>query len=371
MKIDRKSLFRDESGTLTVFAVISYTTMIMLAGFAIDVAKVELERTKIQLAVDNAVLAGATLNMTPKPDTEDQYFSAAEIVDLYLAKADVPTDFLANYVVSDTPPAGLMPVDTGRYVEVSGSTSVATSFMHMLGFDYLDAGVGSTAMEVGEIPIEISLVIDVSASMASDTKLAALVVAAKEFVSIVMDGNDGVNPNLVSLSLVSYGSYVNAGRDLAAVVQGEYLYPEANINPDLLDYIPIEGLCGVFNDAAFTQAGLWDKGDFWAALPNTNWETNNAKASHSGHALEDSVCGNTLTSEILAVSNDEAEILKRLTDAKLFWGTSIDDGARWGVALLDPSMQGAINDLIGDGFSFVPGFPEDRVSYVEKDVLND
>ena len=386
MKLPR--FIRDESGTLTVFAVITYTSAIAMAGIAIDLARVEMERTRIQLAVDNAVLAGATLNTIIDPATGTTK-SPSEIVSMYLAKSDLPSGF--QYMTSSDATGTIAEGVAGaRVVSVSGSLTVGMVFMDMLGVDTLSMVVGAQALEVPESPVEVSLVIDVSASMNDALKLDSLVVAAKEFVTAVLAVNDGVDPNLASISLITYGGYVNAGRDLAAVTHGTYFTPETMLNPALYPgladgdssaspgyydasediYVPINGLCGIFDDSAFDEVGLWDVAEFKPALPNSNWKSNSSRAGKTGYPLDVPVCMSPTWSEILPVTNDEAALHARLDALKLSWATSIDDGVRWGVSLLDPSMQGPIGDLTDDSYSYVSGFPSQRITYVDEPVLD-
>ena len=120
-----------EEGSLTIFALITFITMITLAGFAIDTARVELERTKIQLAVDNAALAAASLNQSLDPET-GKVKSPGEVVDLYMAKADVSEAFRSSYRVVDQ---SFTEGNTQRTVEVTGSDSISTYFMELMGVD--------------------------------------------------------------------------------------------------------------------------------------------------------------------------------------------------------------------------------------------
>ncbi|MEO1562602.1 MAG: pilus assembly protein TadG-related protein [Pseudomonadota bacterium] len=381
---------KNEQGTLTIFALITYTTAIALAGMAIDLARAEMQRTRMQLAVDNAVLAAASLRLVKHDDTGVP-LTTQEIVDLYLAKADVPKDF--TYTTS-TDASGTMAdgVEGGRIISVESTTTMGALFMDLVGVDTLTVGAIGQAMELPEDPVEVSLVLDMSASMNSAEKMDSMIEAAKGFVTTVLAMNDGDNPHLATISLIIYGGYVNAGRDLAAVMNNYYFEPEKRLNQalweGLLDgddsapgtvgtdagdseiHVPIAALCGIFEDTAFNSTALWAPEEFSASLPTTHSRSNGARMSNTGYDLHWPYCGNEVSTEILPFSNDEAALHQRLDEIGLTWGTAIDDGMLWGTLLLDPSAQPGIAMLTDDSFADVPNFPSHRETYVEEPVLD-
>ncbi|MEM9716474.1 MAG: pilus assembly protein TadG-related protein [Pseudomonadota bacterium] len=371
VELPRKmGVVQNESGSLTVFAVVTFMIMIMFAGFAIDVARIELERSKTQLALDNAVLAGASLKGNKKPD--GSLYSPIEVVELYLAKSDIPQSF-KDSVAFKSELDQFAGNQSGRAITISGNASVSTIFMDFLGVETLTTPVKAAALEVIERDVEVSLALDISASMGNTRKIGAMTEAAKGFIETILAANSSDAPATASISLIQYGGYVNAGKDLTALINGAYPNPEININPQLLNYLPLNGSCGNFTAAAFDDTALWDSAEYRLVLPATNWETGfqNKWPANSGKPLRLSLCGNDTKSELLPVSSDKEELLRRLTEPRTYFNTSIDYGVRWGVALLDPSMQPIIAGLTDNSLAFVPGFPTNRLSTVMVDVVDE
>ena len=114
----------DESGSLIIFSLFIFFTMIIFGGIAVDMMLYENERTNIQNSTDRAVLAAANLNQTVDPKL---------VVIDYLAKVGVtvhPDDV-------DVQEVGTAPVITGRQVAVNVSSNYDTILMGLVGVDDL------------------------------------------------------------------------------------------------------------------------------------------------------------------------------------------------------------------------------------------
>jgi len=59
---------RDERGAFSVFIIGIFTTMILVAGAAIDFVRFEAVRSSIQYNLDRAVLAAASMRQTQLPE---------------------------------------------------------------------------------------------------------------------------------------------------------------------------------------------------------------------------------------------------------------------------------------------------------------
>jgi Flp pilus assembly protein TadG len=86
---------RDEDGAMTIFAIMMFLMMLMVAGMGVDLMHNEMKRTKMQNTIDRAVLAAADLDQTLDPvEVVNDYFDKAG-VDGYLS--EVPVDQGLNF----------------------------------------------------------------------------------------------------------------------------------------------------------------------------------------------------------------------------------------------------------------------------------
>lgn len=203
---------KDEDGGIIIFSLYIFVLMLMIAGLAVDLMRVETVRTRLQGTLDRAVLAAADL---------DQTLPAKDVVEDYFEKAGV-ADYLNDVQVSE----GL------NYRTVSADASATIGMMFSNIPAAFDARGEYYGRKLGEMPpitipasstaeervakVEISLVVDISGSMAwnstsGNTKIFELRQAAKDFVTTVLDPD---NEDRVSINLIPYSEHVNAGEDL-------------------------------------------------------------------------------------------------------------------------------------------------------------
>lgn len=320
-----KTVQNDERGTITAFAISTYIVMITLAGFAIDTARVELDRTKIQVAVDNAALAAASLNQTVNPET-GLAKTPAEVVALYMAKADIPSGFKDSYSVEQDETTLF---DTSRSVSITGTESVSTMFMKMMGVDEFTYTVQSSALEAEMVDTEVSLILDISGSMLGEQKLGSLVTGAKEFVTAMLASNSEENPHVVSISLIPYSAYVNGGKDLTGLFENEFKDYGQKVAPEVAAAMNNTGLCSYFEDNAFQSAQQWGSNEM---IPMMTWGYYNYSSSYgqTSNHVRTPWCPDFAWAEVLPLSNDETELHSRLDQFKPTTNTSIDDAVLWG-----------------------------------------
>ncbi len=166
---------RDEDGSLIIFSLFIFICMLMFGGIAVDLMLYENKRTHIQNSTDRAVLAAANLNQTVDPKT---------VVQDYLAKVGIIVSLDDVTVVE----IGTAPVITGRQVAVNVSASFDTLLMNLVGVNSLPYSAASEKAEEAVNDIEVSLILDVSGSMGSGSKLANMQTAAKDFVDGILQG---------------------------------------------------------------------------------------------------------------------------------------------------------------------------------------
>jgi Flp pilus assembly protein TadG len=183
----------DESGIFIILFAISFAAMALAAAIAIDFARVSLERTEMQRALDAAALAAA--HRLGMPDQEQSGPAAA----MAFYKANVPAG--SPLVIEDLK----FNAEAGEVVISSGG-SIATSFLSAFGIKSI--GVGAGARVVRDGTVEVALVLDNSGSMAGRW-IDDLKDAARNFVNVVYAG--AAANDKVRVGVVPFAGSVNVG----------------------------------------------------------------------------------------------------------------------------------------------------------------
>lgn len=317
----------DEDGAIVGFAIFLFVMIIIMGGIGIDVMRSEMKRTRMQHTLDRAILAAADLNQESDPET---------VVRDYFEKSGM-TDYLASVTVDE----GL----NYRVVEANAELNMKTHFMHLLGIDSVSVPAKGRAEErIGGV--EISLILDVSGSMNSNSRLTNLKVAAKDFVeTMVANTEDGK----LSISIVPYATQVSVSEDVFDAMNVTLAGPLDPDNPDSAiistdshDY----SQCINFTNADFSTTTLDPTIARTQTMHFDPWNDSDGRDNDPMQLVSSPVCEDDTSREVLVLSKDEAE-MKAFIDN--LWGggnTSIDVGMKWGTALLDGTMQPVIDHLI-------------------------
>ncbi|SDN42334.1 Flp pilus assembly protein TadG [Lutimaribacter pacificus] len=298
---------RDEGGAITVFSIFMILTMLLLGGIGVDLMRHEMVRTQLQATLDRAVLAAADLDQTLDPE---------DVVADYFAKAG-----MGDYLTNVTHNEGL----NFRNVYAEAEVTLNTTLMHLAGITTLTApAVGAAEERIAKV--EVSMVLDISGSMANNNKMSNLETAANTFIDTVLRGDSNED---VSISLVPYSEHVNAGRDLF-----DLLYTRRQHNYSHCIEIP---------DSHFSQASLNQSYRF-DQMQHFQWNYDGRNNS-----LTDTVCPRYDYETITTFSRNATKLKEQVRDFRPRAGTSIFLGMKWGVALLDPSARNLVNGMIGKG----------------------
>ena len=303
---------QEESGAMMIFALYIFIMIVMVAGIGIDLMRFERDRASLQYTLDRAVLAAADL---------DQPLPPRSVVEDYFAKAGM-ADYLTGVTVSE----GL----GYRAVSATAQARMATHFMHMNGVDSLTAPAAGTAEERID-SVEISLVLDVSGSMNSNSRLHNLKVAAKEFIDTMIENTE---VGTISINIIPYATQVSA--------------TESFIGHFNLDRIHAYSNCVNFSAADFDDTGISTSVPLRQTMHFDPW--NSSDRRDNGTPVVDPVCAHASDSSrhMMVMQNDRAR-LKAFIDGLYAKGnTSIDVGMKWGAALLDPSLSPVIMDMVED-----------------------
>ena len=312
---------RDEDGSLMIFAVYMFVLMLMVGGIGIDLMRFERDRSKLQYTLDRAVLAAADLEQTLDPES---------VVQDYFDKAD-----LGSYLRDVTVEEGL----GYRVVTADAEAEVYTQFMHMTGLDMLSAPAMSVAEERID-SVEISLVLDVSGSMNSNSRLTNLKIAAKDFVDTMVDNTED---GKMSMSIIPYATQVSLPDGVAS---------RLNMS-DEHDYSRCVNFAGSdFHDTAITQAQPLERTmhfDPWRTWDGRDNDPMIMVGMTSNLNSTIPVCEARSDRELVVMQKDKT-VLKTFIDNLTARGnTSIDIGMKWGTALLDPAFRPVVGGLIADG----------------------
>lgn len=323
---------REEDGSLIIFGLFCFLIMLLLAGVSLDVMRFEERRTLLQATLDRAALAAADRQQTLPPK---------EVVKDYFRKAGLQPPADADIIVTEGA------FGESRKVEIGKSEQMPTWFMRMVGIEELSTPAASTAEEsVGQI--EISLILDISGSMASNSRLTNLKPAAKSFVDQIFDT---VEPGKVSISIIPYSTQVALDAELAGYfnISGEHNY----------------STCIEFNTADFTTPSVAFGANPGDRLYQRNGHFDPFYRSRPNTLLN---CRNDPGAEILPFSGDRDALKAKIDSLSADGNTSIDIGVKWGAALLDPSMQGVVDGMITNG-SLPASFSERPYAYGDDEAL--
>ncbi len=349
---------KDEEGSLIIFSMFIFLTMIIFGGIAVDLMLYENRRTHVQNSTDRAVLAAANIKQT---------VPAKEVVKDYLAKVGIEVD--DDDI--DVQQVGTMPVVTGRQVSVKVDAQSPTILMNMIGIDWLPYGAVSEA-EQSVNDVEVSLVLDISGSMGSPaSKLTNMQNAATDFVEGVLEGAED---NRVSVSLVPYSTQVSAGPELIQRITTEHNHDYShcvNFEPEDFETTAIHRWRPkVDDDGELVEDS--DGNPVYEPIPLSQTASFDPWAGWNSRSRYYSVCREESYVDILPWSNSITDLTTRIDAFTASGNTSIDVAMKWATALLDPSMNDALNSLkddTTDGIDIDPEFAVRPRDHTYPDVL--
>lgn len=291
-----RAFVANQQGTLAVFSLFIFLSMLFMAGLAIDLMRHENERIRMQNTADRAVIAATLVNenaaSAPTPESILQAYFAAEGL----------TDQLgSNYNIEALG-------TTGRRVTVYPGAQVNTLLSSIIGIDSFDMVTPAQAEQIVGADggkLELVMVLDISGSMNGQGKIGAMQTAANDLITTVLDapGTDEA-----AVTLVPYHSRV----------------------------LPPPGVLNSFTNA--TGNGACNTWNSWTDLTNTPAQPTNRTG-----------CVTDTWRTIRPYLDNPAEATGFVNQLVASGGTSIDLGVRWGAAFFDPAMRPIINDMIVAG----------------------
>jgi len=191
-----RDLWAAEDGNVAIIFTIALIPIIGLAGGAIDYGRASAVKTAMQAALDATALAmskeASTLSAGELNDKAAAYFAAA---------FDRPE-------VQGIKIGATYSADDGSSVAVTGTGSIGTQFLGILGINEIP--IGSYAKTAwGSTRLRVALVLDNTGSMASSSKMTALKTASKKLLTQLQNATS--KPGDVYVSIIPFSKDVNVG----------------------------------------------------------------------------------------------------------------------------------------------------------------
>ncbi len=324
-----KRFWAAQDGSLTILALTLFLLMVMMGGLAVDLMRYEQTRTTLQNTLDRATLASAALTQTLDPKT---------VVADYFTKAGMD-----KYLKSVTVSEGM------NFRNVTADAAAATDpyFLHLIGQDKMDA-LGHSMAEQRVTNVEIMLVLDVSGSMLSNSKLVNLKTAANEFIDTVLSSDA---EHKISIGLVPFNGQVNIGPDLRAK------YTALTDDPGVANVQCVDMPSSVYNQTALptntamsmtahadTYSGT-NQTNSWVAYTDNNYAIGYNTTNNNGNVWCPPIAGNIIRLPAESISTLQGQI----SGLSAVGATSINAGLKWGLALMDPSAATMYSQLIAAG----------------------
>lgn len=191
---------------------------------------------------------------------------------------------------------------------------------------------GTSTAEERVNDVEISLVLDVSGSMASNNRMVHMRDAATDFVTDVLANNTNAPQGLITISLVPYSAVVNVGSQVEPYM--------TNVNRTH-DY----STCVLFDDADFLTTELdLDKEYDHVSHFDQGWYYPNDYSSDP--TIDAPFCYQGELNSIKAHTTSVSNLHTAIDELYPFGATAIDMGVKWGVGLLDPSTNDIVLGLV-------------------------
>ena len=316
-----KAYGRDDDGSIVVLTLYFFILFLMIGGLGLAVMRHEMNRAKLSVTTDAAVLAAAGM---PAGSTVAEIKA---VVEDYFAK----NDMTSNLNAIDTDGVGVDDIVTtlnSTRVTASASMTMNTFLMKLAGVDTLTANVGGTA-QIATPKLEVSLVLDVSGSMGG-AKIAALKVAAKEFVTTILDSG---NPGDISISLIPFSMGVTPSDTIFNALNIDQTHNYSN--------------CIVFLQNEFSNTAINPTTPYRQQIYTLRNNSNTFPMNAANQFWRS--CYNDAYFEILPYSMSETALHNKIDSLVARGMTSGHLGIKWGTALLDPSFQSVATALKASG----------------------
>jgi Flp pilus assembly protein TadG len=202
-----KAFPKCELGSITQITAVAALPMLLAAGAAIDTVRINREQVAFDAAVDSAALAVAADDRASLAGLSESQ-KASRIGELEaFAKKYMAENYTPQYGSSHE-----MAVDidiTGQTIDLTASHDFPTTIMSLTGIESINLTAHSQIMKAMR-PIELTLVMDTTGSMATDDKITGAKNAAKQLLNTLYGGTVGSVPQseYIRVALVPFAAAV-------------------------------------------------------------------------------------------------------------------------------------------------------------------
>ena len=185
---------RDRRGSIAPMLAFTAIPLMGGVGVAVDFSRANAAKTQFQAALDSTALMlsknAANLSAADLQTQASKYFNAL-FTNTQAQNVAVTTSYSST---------------GGSKVVLSGSATLPTNFLGLLGYSQLTI-TGNATATWGNTRLRVALVLDNTGSMASDDKMTALKTAAHGLLSQLQAA--ATNPEDVYVSIVPFNKDVN------------------------------------------------------------------------------------------------------------------------------------------------------------------
>lgn len=304
-----------QGGNVAVMFGIAIVPILGFVGAAVDYARVNNARTAMQAALDTAALMisrdASGLTAAQISQKANDYFNA-----LYKHPEALNVTVTAAYTKS---------ASQGSKVVLTGSATMKTDFMKVVGYPNLDFGASSTTVW-GNTRMRVAMALDITGSMNSAGKLDAMKKAAKSLVDTLKSSAKTVDD--VQLSIIPFNVMVNVGN--------------TNKNAVWLDWDTSYGSCS--QSSKTTKSSCLAAGKTWTASNLNNWKGCVTDRTQPYDTTKDAPTINTAATLFLGEDESTNACGSSILPMTSVYNANESDGS-----LDDNTIKGKINNLVANG----------------------
>ncbi|WP_373503283.1 pilus assembly protein TadG-related protein [Aestuariivirga sp.] len=293
-----KSLFRSESGQLSVMFALSAVPLLIAIGSAVDYVRIYDTRTKLQAAVDGAALAAAM--------AEDRNDGQRWV----MAKNYFKSNFSAAHDSEITIDVKV----TTKRVAVTVNYEQPTSLLALAGIKSTEISVTGEVLRAGESWAEVVMVLDYSGSMKDNDKYKRMAEAATTMVDSL---SSSIEEGHLKIGLVPFSAMVHTSMPSSYVTQ----------------WSADSTWTGCTQDRKYPYNTTVDTPV--SGNSDTKWGYYDNTSENSGSYACSAYQSKNL--KILPLTNDMEAVKAKLDGMRPLGNTNIPLGAAFGWNLLDPA----------------------------------
>ena len=236
---------RDRRGSIAPLFGIAAIPLLGGVGVAVDYSRATATKAAFQAALDSTALmlskSAANQSAATLQTSANTYFNA-----LFTRASEVKNLNLTTSYSSTG----------GSKVVLSGTATLPTNFLGVLGYDHLDISASSTATW-GNTRLRVALVLDNTGSMAQDSKMTALQTAAHGLLTQLQQA--ATSPDDVYVSIIPFNKDVNIGSSN---------YAASWLRWDLWE--AVNGKCSISKYGS-SQTKCTGNGGTWTPADHSTW----------------------------------------------------------------------------------------------------